>query len=258
MANIKATVDYPINDGVEVIFRSPLDYSNITGLTVCYPGMNGEMTSHNFTFVDAHCNDVTDMGELFKTGALVKVMVDLTNSYAFILNADTNGYIENKFSNIKIPTKLSDLSDDSTHRTVTDTERNTWNAKSNFSGDYNDLSNKPTIPDAVTVDSSLSSTSTNPVQNKVVNTALNNKVPTTRKVNGKALSADITLSASDIGAAESSHNHAASMITAGTFAGQVVAGDSYQTPETSLIRNSRLVSSDTTPTVNGEINWTYK
>ncbi|MCM1230101.1 MAG: hypothetical protein NC489_08210 [Ruminococcus flavefaciens] len=33
-------------------------------------------------------------------------------------------------------------------------------------------------------------------------------VPTTRKVNGKALSADVTLSASDVGAAASSHTHA--------------------------------------------------
>ena len=45
-----------------------------------------------------------------------------------------------------IPTKLSDLAGDSTHRIVTDTEKSTWNAKSNFSGNYNDLSNKPTIP----------------------------------------------------------------------------------------------------------------
>lgn len=51
-----------------------------------------------------------------------------------------------------------------------------------------------------TVDSSLSSSSTNPVQNKVINTALAGKVPTSRTVNGKALSANITLSASDVGA----------------------------------------------------------
>jgi hypothetical protein len=38
------------------------------------------------------------------------------------------------------------LSSDSTHRTVTDAEKTTWNAKSNFSGNYNDLTNKPTIP----------------------------------------------------------------------------------------------------------------
>lgn len=51
----------------------------------------------------------------------------------------------------------------------------------------------------VTIDSVLSSTSTNPVQNKVVNDALSGKVPTTRKINSKDLSSDITLSASDVG-----------------------------------------------------------
>ncbi len=40
------------------------------------------------------------------------------------------------------------------------------------SGSYNDLTDKPTIPAAITVDSALSSTSTNPVQNKVVNAAI--------------------------------------------------------------------------------------
>lgn len=41
-----------------------------------------------------------------------------------------------------------------------------------FSGDYRELNNKPTIP---TVDSALSSTSENPVQNKVVKAALDGK-----------------------------------------------------------------------------------
>lgn len=52
------------------------------------------------------------------------------------------------------------------------------------------------------------------------------------------------------------HNQAASTITAGTFAGQVVA--SGQDAGTALLRNSKIVSADTNPTVNGEINWTYK
>ena len=56
------------------------------------------------------------------------------------------------------------------------------------------------IPDDVTVDDALSGTSTNPVQNKVVKTALDGKVPTGRKVNGKELSTDITLAAADVGA----------------------------------------------------------
>lgn len=45
----------------------------------------------------------------------------------------------------EIPTALSDLTEDSTHRTVTDTEKSTWNAKSDFSGSYNDLTDKPDI-----------------------------------------------------------------------------------------------------------------
>ena len=57
---------------------------------------------------------------------------------------------------------------------------------------------------AVTVDSALSSSSTNPVQNRVIYTALEGKVPTTRTVNGKALSSDITLDSSDIGAVPTS------------------------------------------------------
>ena len=101
-----------------------------------------------------------------------------------------------------------------------------------FTGSYNDLSDKPTIPTAVTVDSAMSTTSTNPVQNKVIKAELDKK-------------------------AASSHNQAAGTITAGTFAGAVVASASNQAPGTSLLRNSKLVSSDTTPTVNGEIFWTY-
>jgi len=43
------------------------------------------------------------------------------------------------------------------------------------SGSYNDLIGKPTIPPAITIDSSMSSTSSNPVQNKVVNAELEKK-----------------------------------------------------------------------------------
>lgn len=46
----------------------------------------------------------------------------------------------------QIPSKLSDLNEDTSHRLVTEAEKATWNAKSNFSGNYNDLTNKPTIP----------------------------------------------------------------------------------------------------------------
>lgn len=57
------------------------------------------------------------------------------------------------------------------------------------------------------VDTALSSTSENPVQNKIINSKLttmqadiDSRIPSSRTVNGKALSANITLSASDVGA----------------------------------------------------------
>jgi len=98
MANIRAIIDYTITDGSEVLFKSPLDYSSINGLTVVYPDVNGIETSKDFTFVDAHRNDVTQLSDLFAQNAIVKVLVDCTNGLAFIQNADTNAYLEEKFS----------------------------------------------------------------------------------------------------------------------------------------------------------------
>lgn len=72
-----------------------------------------------------------------------------------------------------------------------------------------------------TIDSALSSTSTNAVQNKVVNSALNGKVPTTRTVNGKALSADISLSASDVSAIASSDKGAVNGVASLNASGKV-------------------------------------
>lgn len=48
-----------------------------------------------------------------------------------------------------IPNALSDLTEDETHRTVTDAEKESWSKKSAFSGSYNDLTDKPTIPSAL-------------------------------------------------------------------------------------------------------------
>lgn len=58
-------------------------------------------------------------------------------------------------ANIVVPTRLSQLADDTEHRTVTDTEKEKWN--------------KPSI----TVDTELSETSNNPVSSKAVNNGLN-------------------------------------------------------------------------------------
>ncbi len=83
--------------------------------------------------------------------------------------------LDKKAAKNEIPTNLSSLNEDETHQTVTADEKKKWDSKSDFDGDFNSLKNIPKIPDAVTVDSSLSSTSTNPVQNKVIKTELDKK-----------------------------------------------------------------------------------
>ena len=49
-----------------------------------------------------------------------------------------------------------------------------WNVTNTSSKAY--IKNKPTIPTAITIDTALSTTSTNPVQNKVITTELNKKI----------------------------------------------------------------------------------
>ncbi len=83
--------------------------------------------------------------------------------------------LDKKAAKNEIPTNLSSLNEDETHQTVTADEKKKWDSKSDFDGDFNSLKNIPKIPDAVAVDSSLSSTSTNPVQNKIIKAELDKK-----------------------------------------------------------------------------------
>lgn len=85
---------------------------------------------------------------------------------------------------------ISDVSYNSTSKKIQKTKNGSTSdvvtlATVATSGSYNDLSNKPNIPAGVVVDSALSSSSENPVQNKVIYSALGDKVD---KVNGKGLS----------------------------------------------------------------------
>ena len=90
--NIIVDLSYPIKDGTEVKFRSPVDCSQVTGLKVNYP--NG---SQEFAFADAHGNNVGDIDHLFAEDVVVKVILDVTKGMAFVQNADTNAYIERTF-----------------------------------------------------------------------------------------------------------------------------------------------------------------
>lgn len=50
---------------------------------------------------------------------------------------------------VKVPTKLSEMQDDVEHRTVTDVEKQTWDNKSDFDGNYESLTGKPEFADWV-------------------------------------------------------------------------------------------------------------
>lgn len=96
MANIRIDLNYAIKDGTKVVFRSPCDCTEITGMIVYYVE-DGVQTSKEFTLADAHGENVGDIPNLFASDAVVKVILDVTHGMAFVQNADTNAYIERTF-----------------------------------------------------------------------------------------------------------------------------------------------------------------
>ena len=92
----------------------------------------------------------------------------------YYTESEIDSKLATKANTADIPDALSDLTSDATHRTVTDAEKATWNAKSTFSGNYNDLTNKPTIP-------SISGLATQQYVDSVASTKVD-------KVTGKGLS----------------------------------------------------------------------
>lgn len=61
-----------------------------------------------------------------------------------------------------------------------------------------------------------------------IQTQLDNKVPTSRTINGKALSSNITLSASDVGASASNHTHSYLPLSGGNLTGVLGIGNKYE------------------------------
>ena len=104
------------------------------GYLVVQEGGKG-LSSNDYTAVEKNKLGGIDTGAQVNTIESVKV-----NGTALIPDA-------NKAVNVSVPTALSDLSDDSTHRLVSDTEKTTWSGKQ----------------DALTFDTVPTQNSTNPV-----------------------------------------------------------------------------------------------
>ena len=101
MSTIRVDVNFTIFDGAQVSFKSPANFADVTGLRVYYPETSTVTNSQDFIFADAHGVDVTDLDDLFGESAMVKVLLDTVHNRAFVQNADTNSYLENRFKAIE-------------------------------------------------------------------------------------------------------------------------------------------------------------
>ena len=90
------------------------------------------------------------------------------------------------------------------------------------SGSYDDLSNKPTIPTTAGEIGAATAAQGAKADSAVQPAALAAYVPTSRKVNNKSLSADVTLTPGDVGAAPTSHTHTTAQISDSTAVGKSV------------------------------------
>lgn len=140
-STIESTDRYKYN-GTSWVYEYTLNNSSFTSSQ--WNTINSGVTSGKVSDYDSHIADTT-------------VHVTAADKISWNAKSDFDGRYSSLTGAPAIPTAISDLSDDSTHRVVTDTEKSTWNAKSDFSGSYNDLTNRPTIPTSL---SELSADST--------------------------------------------------------------------------------------------------
>lgn len=83
----------------------------------------------------AKLSDIPDVSEFI-------TQTTLDNNY--FTSGEVLQQISTEISKIRIPTKLSELDADTNNQRVSSAEKTTWNNKSDFSGSYYDLTNKPT------------------------------------------------------------------------------------------------------------------
>lgn len=107
MPKIRIDLEATVINGQSLTFKAPADCSDITGLVIYYPE-GDTVTSRNFKFADAHGIDVgSGTISLFSANALVKVILDTAHGKAYVQNADTNAYLEDRFATLEndIPSK---------------------------------------------------------------------------------------------------------------------------------------------------------
>lgn len=169
--------------------------------------IRGELTSANVTTALGYTPPRTDTNTHYTTHIVAGAVNGTANAATTNGNTHINVTDDNTFRSgvvIKGAGATSVISDASGNITVQSTD--TWRPI------QNNLTSTAT-------DQSLSA-----AQGKALNDKFSSYVPTSRTVNGKALSANITLSAGDVGAAPASHSHSYLPLSGGTISGRILRG----------------------------------
>ena len=90
MSNIRVDLDYPIEDGTILTFRTPADGTSVDGLVVYYRQITDDASttvSKTFNLVDVlstqhKSSDKKD----FANGVFLQVILDVTNGDAYMVN----------------------------------------------------------------------------------------------------------------------------------------------------------------------------
>lgn len=162
----------------QLISRSA-DISGVEQAVIAWVQQQGFVIDNNYIHTD---NNFTDELKLKVLNAITSA--DLANyvQNSDLANVATSGDYNDLENKPTIPSKTSDLTNDSGFLTsetepafnasaakdITSADINKWNSTVGFSGDYNDLTNKPTIPSKtsdLTNDSGFISQETDPVFN---------------------------------------------------------------------------------------------
>lgn len=168
--------------------------------------IRGELTSANVTTALGYTPPRTDTNTHYTTRIVAGAANGTANATTTNGNTHINVTDDNTFRSgvvIKGTGATSVTSDASGNITVHSTDTDTWRPI------QNNLTSTAT-------DQSLSA-----AQGKALNDKFSSYVPTSRTVNGKALSANISLSAGDVGAAPASHSHSYLPLAGGTVSGNV-------------------------------------
>lgn len=168
--------------------------------------IRGELTKANVTTALGYTPPTTDTNTHYTTRIVAGAANDTANAATTNGNTHINVTDDNTFRSglvIKGTGAASVTSDASGNITVHSTDTDTWRPI------QNNLTSTAT-------DQSLSA-----AQGKALNDKFGSYVPTSRTVNGKALSANITLSAGDVGAAPASHSHSYLPLAGGTMTGPI-------------------------------------